>query len=205
MVWDWRASRAEPMLSCRHDLLFLFCLLVLFCLFLSSVGWLCGVGVFRLIVCSHSLPALHSGLKFNNNNNNNIPEIVLTEVFISPDPSRATTDTQRGQRWANAGLMPAVQHRTSIGSRKATHRLPTRHRCRREDPGGAARDAAAGGGTQVRNAREHQGAQVRSSLQYQGTRGNTRELWSGSRGSTRELSSGTRWNTRELSSGTREY
>ena len=32
------------------------------------MGWLCGVGVFGLIECSHSLPALHSGLQFNNNN-----------------------------------------------------------------------------------------------------------------------------------------
>ena len=70
MVWDWRASRAEPMLSCWHDLLFLFCLL-LFYLFLPSMGWLCGVGVFGLIDCSHSLPALHSWLQFNNNNINN--------------------------------------------------------------------------------------------------------------------------------------
>ena len=38
MVWDWRrVSRAEPMLSCGHDLLFLFCLL-LFYLFLPSMG-----------------------------------------------------------------------------------------------------------------------------------------------------------------------
>ena len=36
MVWDWRVSRAEPMLSCWHDLLFLFCLL--FYLFRSSMG-----------------------------------------------------------------------------------------------------------------------------------------------------------------------
>ena len=50
------------MLSCWHDLLFLFCLL-LFYLFLPSMGWLCGVGVFGLIECSHSLPALHSGLQ----------------------------------------------------------------------------------------------------------------------------------------------
>ena len=28
MVWDWRVSRAEPMFSCWHDLLFLFCLLL---------------------------------------------------------------------------------------------------------------------------------------------------------------------------------
>ena len=58
------------MLSCWNDLLFLFCLL-LFYLFLSSMGWLCGVEVFGLIECPHSLPALHSGLQNNNNNNNN--------------------------------------------------------------------------------------------------------------------------------------
>ena len=62
MVWDWRFSRAEPMLSCWHDLFFLFCLL-LFYLLLPSMGWLCGVGVFGLIECSHSLPALHSRLQ----------------------------------------------------------------------------------------------------------------------------------------------
>ena len=45
-----------------HDLLFLFCLLV-FYPFLPSMGWLCRVGVFGLIECSHSLPALHSGLQ----------------------------------------------------------------------------------------------------------------------------------------------
>ena len=68
MVWDWRVSRADPMLSCWHDLLFLFCLL-LFYLFLPSMGWLCGVWVFGLIECPHSRPALHSGLQNNNNNN----------------------------------------------------------------------------------------------------------------------------------------
>ena len=62
MVWDWRVSRAEPMLSCWQDLLFLFCLL-LFYLLLPSMGWLCGVGVFELIECPHSLPALHCGLQ----------------------------------------------------------------------------------------------------------------------------------------------
>ena len=62
MVWDWRVSRAEPMLSCWHDLLFLFCL-QLFYLFLSSMGWLCGVWVFGLMEYSHSLPALHGGLQ----------------------------------------------------------------------------------------------------------------------------------------------
>ena len=68
MVWDWRVSRAEPMLSHWHDLLFVFCLLLLY-VFLPSMGWLCGVGVFGLIECPHSLPALHSGLQNNNNNN----------------------------------------------------------------------------------------------------------------------------------------
>ena len=62
MMWDWRVSRAEPMLSCWHDLLLLWCLL-LFYLLLPSMGWLCGVGVFGLIECPHSLPALHSGLQ----------------------------------------------------------------------------------------------------------------------------------------------
>ena len=50
------------MLSYWHDLLFLFCLL-LFYLVLPSMGWLCGVGVFVLIECSHSLPAMHCGLQ----------------------------------------------------------------------------------------------------------------------------------------------
>ena len=45
-----------------NDLLFLFCLL-LFYLFFPSIGWLCGVGVFGLIECYNSLPALHSGLQ----------------------------------------------------------------------------------------------------------------------------------------------
>ena len=62
MVRDCRVSRAEPMLSCWHDLLFLFWLL-LFYLFLPSEGWLFAVGVFGLRECSHSLPALHSGLQ----------------------------------------------------------------------------------------------------------------------------------------------
>ena len=63
MVWNWQVSRAEPMLSCWHDLLFLWCLLLFYLLLLPSMGWFCGVGVFGLIECSHSLPALHSGLQ----------------------------------------------------------------------------------------------------------------------------------------------
>ena len=70
------------MFSCWHDLLFLFCLL-LFYLFLSSMGWLCGVGVFGLIECPHSLPALHSKLHNNNNNNN---------YTVTPDLIKHTQD-----------------------------------------------------------------------------------------------------------------
>ena len=45
--------KSRAMLYCWHDLLFLFCLL-LFYLFLPSMGWLCGVGVFGLRVSSLS-------------------------------------------------------------------------------------------------------------------------------------------------------
>ena len=51
------------MLSCWHDLLFLYCLLLFYLLLLlPSMGWLCGVGFFGLTEFSDSLPALHSGL-----------------------------------------------------------------------------------------------------------------------------------------------
>ena len=53
--------RAEPMVSCWHDLLFFF--ILLFYIFLTSMGWLCGAGIFGLIECSHSFPALHRGLQ----------------------------------------------------------------------------------------------------------------------------------------------
>ena len=66
IAWDWRVSRAEPMLSSWHDLLFLFCFL-LFYLFLPSMGWLCGVGVFELIVFSLS-PCHAQRTPINNNN-----------------------------------------------------------------------------------------------------------------------------------------
>ena len=69
VVWDWRVSRAEPMLSCWHGLLFLFCHL-LFYLFFLPMGWLCGVGVFGLIVFSLS-PSLAQWTHNNNNHNNN--------------------------------------------------------------------------------------------------------------------------------------
>ena len=55
------------MLSCWHDLLF-FCLLLSY-LLLPSMGWLCAVGVFGLIVFSLS-PGLAQRTPMNNNNNN---------------------------------------------------------------------------------------------------------------------------------------
>ena len=67
-------SRAEPMLSCWQDLLFLFCHL-LFYLLLPSRGWLCGVSVFGLIECSHSLLASHSRLQI----------IILIKIIIIID------------------------------------------------------------------------------------------------------------------------
>ena len=63
MVWDWRVSRAEPMLSCCHDLLFLFCLLV-FYLFLSFMGW--GLWTDRVFSLS---PCLAQRTPNKNNNN----------------------------------------------------------------------------------------------------------------------------------------
>ena len=55
MVWDWRVLRAEPMLSCWPNLLFLFCLLLV-SLFLPAVGWLCGVVVTDCSVRTLSQP-----------------------------------------------------------------------------------------------------------------------------------------------------
>ena len=63
--------------------MFRFIYLLLFYLFLPSMGWLCGVGVLGLIECPHSLPALHSGLQNNNNNNNNI-ELVKEDEIVPP-------------------------------------------------------------------------------------------------------------------------
>ena len=59
------------MLSCWHDLIFLFCLsptILSFSSFHGLVVW--GWGLWTDRVSSLS-PALHSGLQNNNNNNNN--------------------------------------------------------------------------------------------------------------------------------------
>ena len=64
MVWDWRTSRAEPMLSCWHDLLFLFLsrTILSFSSFNGLVVW--GWGLWTDSVLT--LPAFPA---FNNNNN----------------------------------------------------------------------------------------------------------------------------------------
>ena len=74
------------MLSCWHDLLFLWCLLLFYLLLLSSMGWLCGVGVFGLIECSHSLPALPSGLQIMMNDDASVktkkPNIIINHTIF---------------------------------------------------------------------------------------------------------------------------
>ena len=62
MMWDWRVSRAGPVLLYWHKLLYPYYSLLLFfhSLFFLSIGWYCGAWVFGLIGCVyHSLSALH--------------------------------------------------------------------------------------------------------------------------------------------------
>ena len=96
MVWDWRISRAELMLFCWHDLVVLFCL-VLFYLFLPSMGWLCGVGVFGLIECSHSRPALHSQLR-------------IIMIIIIPEEKVATLSSEMGKITLKCNQLPITLH-----------------------------------------------------------------------------------------------
>ena len=69
MVWNWWVLRAGPIRSCWPILLVLFCLL-LCSFFLPLLCWLGGVGVFRLIECSQSIPALQFWLIYNTSNSN---------------------------------------------------------------------------------------------------------------------------------------
>ena len=66
------------MLSCWHDLLF-FCLL-LFYLFLLSMGRLCGVGVFGLIVFSLS-PGFALRTPVNNNSLSSVKSIDVYQRY----------------------------------------------------------------------------------------------------------------------------
>ena len=76
-------SRANTF--CWHDLLFLFCLL-LFYLFLPSMGWMCRFGVFIRIECSHSLPAVHCWLQ-------------LIIIIITQTEEWTTTYERTGRSW----------------------------------------------------------------------------------------------------------
>ena len=76
MVWDWRVSRAGPMLFYWHSLLYSYYSLLLFFpfSFFLSLSWYCGAGVFGLIRCiSLSLSvALPTSFIINNNKNNSL-------------------------------------------------------------------------------------------------------------------------------------
>ena len=57
MVWDWRVSRARPMLFYWPKLLYPFLSSTIFIfLFFHSIGWYCGAGVFGLVSPSLALP-----------------------------------------------------------------------------------------------------------------------------------------------------
>ena len=72
MVWDWRVSRAGPMLFYWPKMLYPFYnLLLLSLLFFLSIGWYCGPGVFGLIGCISLSLSLALPTFFNNNSNNN--------------------------------------------------------------------------------------------------------------------------------------
>ena len=68
MVWDWRVSRARPMLFYWPKMLLPFYNLLLF--FPSLLSVYCGAGVFGLIGCISLSLRLALPTFFNNNNNN---------------------------------------------------------------------------------------------------------------------------------------
>ena len=74
MVWDWRVSRAGPMLLYWPKLLFPF-------LFFLSIGWYCGAGVFGLIGCISISPSL-ALLTFFNTNNNNMQSYYVWQIIL---------------------------------------------------------------------------------------------------------------------------
>ena len=71
MVWDWRVSRAGPMLLYWPELLYPYYSLLLFFpfLFFLSIGWYCEAGVFGLIGCISLSPSLALLTFFNNMSN----------------------------------------------------------------------------------------------------------------------------------------
>ena len=89
MVWDWRVSRAGPMLLYWHKLLYpYYSLLPLFpFLFCLSIGWYCGAWVFGLTGCISLSPSLALLTFFNNNNNNSTSQL---DYQHSRDSAKAT-------------------------------------------------------------------------------------------------------------------
>ena len=73
MVWDWRVSRGEPMLSCWHDLLFFLSPTVLS--FLPSMGWC--IWTDRVFSLSPGLAQRTPNNNNNNNNNNHVIDIIF--------------------------------------------------------------------------------------------------------------------------------
>ena len=70
MVWDWRVSRAGPMLLyCPKPIKTIVFYSFPF-LFFLSISWYCGAGVFGLIGCTSLSLSLALPTFFNNNNNN---------------------------------------------------------------------------------------------------------------------------------------
>ena len=83
MVWDWRVSRAEPMLFYWPKMLYLFYNLRLFSLlFFLSIGWYYGAGVFGLIGCISLSLSLALPTFFHNNNINLLFCTVLGSIVI---------------------------------------------------------------------------------------------------------------------------
>ena len=74
MVWDWRVSRARPMLFYfpqRESIPILQCPTIFPFLFLLPIGWYCGTVVFGLKGCISLSLNLSLPTSFNNDDNNN--------------------------------------------------------------------------------------------------------------------------------------
>ena len=83
MVWDWRVSRAGPMLLYWPKLLYPYYGLLLFpFFFFLSIGWYCGAGVFGLIGCISPSPSLALPTLFNNNNNELVTSLCTLLKFV---------------------------------------------------------------------------------------------------------------------------
>ena len=85
MVWDWRVSRAKPMLFCWPKLLYLYIVFYYFSIFLLSVyrlvlgGW--GLRTDRVYITLSAF-ALPNFLNNNNNNNNVILLIIPSTTHV---------------------------------------------------------------------------------------------------------------------------